>query len=109
MSYYQTTYMSVVIICNELGIFDTQDSDLMEILLYNNSEEKQKKLFENIPMRKGNRSIMEPTYEDDFAQMYNEAEKMGQENVKRGILTEEDFRYRLEGLKEAYLSVKGEA
>lgn len=52
---------------------------------------------------------MEPTYEDDFAQMYNEAEKMGQENVKRGILTEEDFRYRLEGLKEAYLSVKGEA
>lgn len=109
MSYYQTTYMSVVIRCYELGIFDTQDSDLMEILLYNNSEEKQKKLFENIPMRKGNRSIMEPTYEDDFAQMYNEAEKMGQENVKRGILTEEDFRYRLEGLKEAYLSVKGEA
>lgn len=53
MSYYQTTYMSVVIRCYELGIFDTQDSDLMEILLYNNSEEKQKKLFENIPMRNG--------------------------------------------------------
>ena len=74
-----------------------------------NNSSRQKKLFENKPMRKGNRSIMETTYEDDFAQMYNEAEKMGQENVKRGILTEEDFRYRLEGLKEAYLSVKGEA
>lgn len=109
MSYYQTTYMSVVVRCYELEIFDTQDSDLMETLLNNNSEEKQKKLFENIPMRKGNHSIMEPTYEDDFAQMYNEAEKLGQENVKRGILTEEDFRYRLEGLKKAYLSVKGEA
>ena len=50
--------MSVVIRCYELGIFDTQDSDLTETLLYNNSEEKQKKLFENIPMRKGNRSIV---------------------------------------------------
>ena len=84
----------------------TSEAQLRAIKKY---EEKQKELFEKIPMRKGNRSIMEPTYEDDFAQMYNEAEKMGQENVKRGILTEEDFRYRLEGLKEAYLSVKGEA
>ena len=55
MSYYQTTYMSVVIRCYELEIFDTQDALLMDTLLSNNSEEEQKKLFKNIPMRKGDR------------------------------------------------------
>lgn len=78
MSYYQTTYMSVVIRCYELDIFNTSDSLLMDILLQNNSEEKQKELFRNMPMRKGDVSIMEPTREDDFEKIYAEAKKLGE-------------------------------
>lgn len=109
MSYYQTTYMSVVIRCYELNIFDTSDSSLMDVLLQNNSEEKQKKLFRNLPMRKGDVSIMEPTREDDFEKIYDEAKKLGEKNVARGIITEDDLEYRLEGLKNAYLYVREEA
>lgn len=109
MSYYQTTYMSVVIRCYELEIFDTQDALLMDTLLSNNSEEEQKKLFKNIPMRKGDVSIMEPTREDDFAKIYDEAKKIGKRNVEKGILTEEDLEYRLKGLENAYLYVREEA
>ena len=109
MSYYQTTYMSVVIRCYELDIFDTGDSLLMDILLQNNSEEKQKELFKNIPMRKGDVSIMEPTGEDDFEKLFDEAKKIGEKNVARGLITLEDLEYRLEGLRNAYLYVREEA
>lgn len=109
MSYYQTTYMSVVIRCYELDIFDTGDSLLMDILLQNNSEEKQKELFKNMPMRKGDVSIMEPTGEDDFEKLFDEAKKIGEKNVARGLITLEDLEYRLEGLRNAYLYVKEEA
>ena len=109
MSYYKTTYMSVVIRCYELDIFDTSDSDLMDVLLKNNSEEKQKELFGNMPMRKGDVSIMEPTQEDDFEKLYGEAKKIGEKNVARGIMSQEDLEYRLEGLKNAYLYVREEA
>lgn len=106
MSYYRTTYMSVVIRCYELDIFDTQDLELMDTLLSNNSEDDQKKLFQKIPMRKGDVSIMEPTFEDDFYKIYDEAKAIGERNVKRGVLTEEDLEYRLKGMKNAYLYVK---
>lgn len=109
MSYYQTTYMSVVIRCYELDIFDTGDSLLMDILLQNNSEEKQKELFKNMPMRKGDISIMEPTGEDDFEKLFDEAKKIGEKNVERGLITLDDLEYRLEGLRNAYLYVREEA
>lgn len=109
MSYYQTTYMSVVIRCYELDIFDTGDSLLMDILLQNNSEEKQKELFRNMPMRKGDVSIMEPTGEDDFEKLFDEAKKNGEKNVAKGLITLEDLEYRLEGLRNAYLYVREEA
>ncbi len=109
MSYYQTTYMSVVIRCYELHIFDIHDVALMDMLLKNNSEEDQKKLFRDMPMRKGDASIMEPTYEDDFVKILKEAEAAGRRNVDRGILTEEDLAYRLKGLRDAYLYVVEEA
>lgn len=109
MSYYQTTYMSVVIRCYELDIFDTGDSLLMDILLQNNSEEKQKELFRNMPMRKGDVSIMEPTVEDDFEKLFDEAKKIGEKNVERGLITLDDLEYRLEGLRNAYLYVREEA
>lgn len=109
MSYYQTTYMSVVIRCYELDIFDTGDSLLMDILLQNNSEEKQKELFRNMPMRKGDVSIMEPTGEDDFEKLFDEAKKIGEKNVERGLITLDDLKYRLEGLRNAYLYVREEA
>lgn len=109
MSYYQTTYMSVVIRCYELDIFDTGDSLLMNILLQNNSEEKQKELFRNMPMRKGDVSIMEPTGEDDFEKLFDEAKKIGEKNVARGLITLADLEYRLEGLRNAYLYVREEA
>lgn len=109
MSYYKTTYMSVVIRCYELDIFDTSDSDLMDVLLKNNSEEKQKELFGNMPMRKGDVSIMQPTLEDDFEKLYGEAKKIGEKNVARGIMSQSDLEYRLEGLKNAYLYVREEA
>lgn len=109
MSYYQTTYMSAVIRCYELDIFDTSDSVLMDVLLQNNSEEEQKQIFESLPMRQGATSIMEPTREDDFEQIYEEAKKLGEKNVARGIMTEEDLTYRLDGMRSAYCYVKGEA
>lgn len=109
MSYYQTTYMSVVIRCYELDIFDTGDSLLMDILLQNNSEEKQKELFRNMPMRKGDVSIMEPTGADDFEKLFDEAKKIGEKNVERGLITLDDLEYRLEGLRNAYLYVREEA
>lgn len=109
MSYYRTTYMSVVIRCYELDIFDTGDSLLMNILLQNNSEEKQKELFKNMPMRKGDISIMEPTGEDDFEKLFDEAKKIGEKNVERGLITLDDLEYRLEGLRNAYLYVREEA
>ena len=109
MSYYQTTYMSVVIRCYELDIFDTWDSLLMDILLQNNSEEKQKELFKNMHMRKGDVSIMEPTEEDDFEKLFDEAKKIGEKNVERGLITLDDLEYRLEGLRNAYLYVREEA
>ena len=101
--------MSVVIRCYELNIFDTSDSLLMDVLLQNNSEEKQKEIFRNLPMRKGDVSIMEPTREDDFEKIYHEAKKIGEKNVARGIISEDDLEYRLEGLKNAYLYVREEA
>lgn len=108
MSYYQTTYMSVVIRCYELDIFDTGNFLLMDVLLQNNSEEKQKELFRNMPMRKGDVSIMEPTREDDFEKIYDEAKTLGEKNVARGIITAADLEYRLEGMKNAYLLVREE-
>lgn len=108
MSYYKTTYMSVVVRCYELDIFDTKDVALMDFLLGNNSEEVQRQLFNSIPLRKGNASIMEPSREDDFAKIYEEAKQLGERNVERGLLTREDLEYRLKGMENAYLCVKEE-
>jgi len=109
MSYYKTTYMSVVIRCYELKIFEVNDKELMEYLLSHNSEEDQKILFREMPMRKGDVSIMEPTYEDDFLKTYKEAKAIGEKNVERGVLSKEDLEYRLKGMHNAYLYVKGES
>ena len=42
----------------------------------------------------------------DFYKIYDEAKALGERNVKRGVLTEEDLEYRLKGMKNAYLYVK---
>lgn len=109
MSYYKTTYMSVLIRCYELEIFDIKDTGLMDALLSHNSEEEQKNLFSKIPGRSGALNIMDATREDDFEVIYEEAERIGTANVDKGLITEDDLEYRLEGMRKAYLFVKGEA
>lgn len=106
MSYFQTTYMSVVIRCYELGIFNVLDSELMDTLLNDNKDERQKRLFERMPQKSGNISIMEATGEDDFEKLFEEAKIIGNDNVENGLLSKEDLEYRLQGMKNAYLYVK---
>ena len=109
MSYYKTTYMSVVIRCYELEIFDVKDAGLMDALLSHNSEEEQKDLFSKIPGRSGALTIMDATREDDFEVIYEEALRLGTANAEKGLITKEDLEYRLDGMRKAYLFVKGGA
>ncbi len=107
MDYYKTTYMSVVIRCFELNIFDIEDDFLVEDLLEFNSEDEQKNLFNKISKHFGKESIMEATYADDFKLLYDEAEEKANELEKKGLITAEDRELRLKGMRETYERIKG--
>lgn len=108
MNYYKTTYMSVVIRCYELNVFDLKDDQLLEFLLANNSEDAQRMLCKVQAEVKGTVSIMEPTHVDDFETLYEKAKLIGEKHARKGMITEEDLKYRLEGMRNAYDAVKGE-
>ncbi len=107
MSYYKTTYMSVVIRCFETGIFDKNDMNLVDFILKKNDESALKILFDEFGTKLGIASIMNSTRQDDFEIILNEAEKASRVYMQNGILTEEDYKYRMAGLKKAYRSIKG--
>lgn len=105
MNYYKTTYMSVVIRCFELKIFDSLDTDLAKALLKYNNERRQKEICDKVAEKKGKMSIMKATKINDFQLIFSEAESKGKEQVSRGIITEDDLKYRLEGMKNVYNSI----
>lgn len=108
MNYYKTTYMSVVIRCYELNVFDIKNTELLDFLLKNNSESAQRVLCKIQAEIKGTVSIMEPTLIDDFSDLYLKAKGIGERYVQMGAITEEDLQYRLDGMKKAYDAIKGE-
>lgn len=104
MNLFKTTYMSVVIRCYELGIFDVKNESQMDFLLKINNEIEQRKYFGKLEELFGF-SIMEPTYADDFKKLYEEAKRIGKKNLERGAITGVDLKYRLEGMEKAYLTI----
>ena len=105
MNYYRTTYMSVVVRCFELHIFDIKNDALVTNLLAHNNKEYLFDLCNRYSTLFKNSSIANVSNLDDFNLIYEEAKKMGQEKIQRGIMSEEDLKYRLEGMKKAYLEV----
>lgn len=105
MNYYKTTYMSVVIRCFELKIFDPLDTDLAKALLKYNNERRQKEICDKVAEKKGKMSIMKATKINDFQLIFSEAQSKGKEQVSRGIITEDDLKYRLDGMKNVYNSI----
>jgi Zn-dependent peptidase ImmA (M78 family) len=108
MEYYKTTYMSVVIRFFELELWDKNDARLIDALLYQNNEDDQRKIFVQLSKAKGRNSIMEPTKEDDFEILMEEAKVKAKKLLELGIMTKQDFDYRLRELKGYYVSVKGD-
>lgn len=105
MNNYKTTYMSVVIRCYECGVFDKNDEEKMSFLLAQNDEKAIKKIFDKVSSRIPVSVQMEASYIDDFEMLYEEAKTEGQKSFELGWITEEDLKYRLDGLKSAYQQV----
>lgn len=108
MVYYRTTYMSVVIRCFETGLLDNNEDELVNFILEHNDENAIKDVFDNLAGKMGADLIMKPTGEDDYRFLLKEAKEKADKYLKEGILTEEDFLYRLDGLEKAYRSIKRE-
>ncbi|WP_026653759.1 ImmA/IrrE family metallo-endopeptidase [Butyrivibrio proteoclasticus] len=106
MAYYKTTYMSIVIRLFEVGIFGVDNSKLVNYLLKNNDEESLQKIFDELAALVGASSIMKATKEDDFGVLLSEAEEKGREAKEKGLITDEDLEYRIEGMSKAYQRVK---
>lgn len=106
MEYYKTTYMSVVIRFFELELWDKSDEKLVDALLHQNKEDAQRKIFGQMAKVIGRPSIMEPTMEDDFEILMEEAATKGKKLLDMGFMTKQDYDYRMSGLKKYYESVK---
>lgn len=106
MAYFSTTYMSVVIRCFELQVFDEKDAELLDYLLTQNDYNMQADVFRQVT---GKSHIMKSTYQDDFEEkLYNHAKESGKELARRALITEEDLQYRLDKLRSIYERVKAE-
>lgn len=106
MGYYKTTYMSVVIRCFEMGMFDIGNDELVVYMLEKNDEEILTKIFEELSKKMGANSIMQPTYEDDYNILVTEAKGQYDYNYKHGLITKEDYVQRLAGMENTYQKVK---
>ena len=107
MSYYKTTYMAVAIRCFETAVLDFKDDGLVEFVLSKNCEKELKTVFDNLAVKVGADSIMNPTREDDYCVLLQEVKEKAQKYKADGTLTEEDYIYRLMGMEEAYRSICG--
>ena len=107
MSYYKTTYMAVEIRCFETAVLDFKDDGLVEFVLSKNCEKELKTVFDNLAVKVGADSIMNPTREDDYCVLLQEVKEKAQKYKADGTLTEEDYIYRLMGMEEAYRSICG--
>lgn len=105
MNYFKTTYMSVVIRCYELNIFDISNVELANSLLKFNNEKQQKEVCNELAKVMGNISVMEPTRTDDFFVLLNEAERVGNEQIEAELITKEDLEHRISGMKSVYNSI----
>lgn len=108
MNYFKTTYMSVVIRCFEEMKFDINDNGLVEALLANNSEDLMLELCQTYAQNHCVESIMRKSRADDFEGLCEAAQKKAKELVNNNLMSQEDYEYRLEGLKRAYAFAKGE-
>jgi Zn-dependent peptidase ImmA (M78 family) len=104
-NYFRTTYMSVVVRCFETHKFNIDNEDLVRNLLSSNDKEMFKGIFGKIAGLEQKNSLAEATRQDDFKDWLEEATKQGEENVRKGLLSEEDLQYRLDGMKECYREV----
>lgn len=104
-NYFKTTYMSVVVRSFETHKLDIENESLAQDLLSSNDKEAFKGIFGKIAGLEQNNSLAEPTRQDDFKDWLEEATKQGEENVRKGLLSEEELQYRLGGMKECYREV----
>ena len=106
MGYYKTTYMSVVVRCFEMGMFDIGNDELVAYMLKNNDEEILTKIFNELSKKMGADSIMKSTYEDDYNILVAEVKEQYDYNYKHGLISKEDYAQRLAGMENAYQKVK---
>lgn len=109
MNNFRTTYMSVVIRCFEEKKFDINNNELVDELLSHNTEDLIACLCEQYANKTQAESIMRKSRVDDFETFYLETEKQAKELVENNMMSEDDFVYRMSGLKRAYSLIKGEA
>ncbi len=107
MNYFRTTYMSVLVRCFELRIFDINNDNLVKNLLINNKKENLLELCNNYAISLEESSIAEVSNVDDFEILLKDATRQGEEKIKRGLLTREDFEYKIQGMKRAHEEVVG--
>ncbi len=105
MNYFRTTYMSVVVRCFELKIFNISDERLVRYLLELNNKSDLSNVCNKYSSLIQNSSIAEVSHLDDFEILFEEAKKQGQEKIQRGIMSEEDLQYKLDGMRDAYMEV----
>ena len=106
MVYYRTTYMAVAIRCFETRILDYEDDALVTFVLNNNDEDALRGIFDNLGARMGADSIMRATGEDDYRFLLDRVEEKKASYIQEGLLTEEDYNYRLAGLNQAYQQIR---
>ena len=102
MNYFRTTYMSVVVRCFELKLFDISNDGLIKSLLSNNDKEALSDYCKEYSLSMNDSSIANATLEDDFESLIKEAQLQGEEKIRRGILTREDLEYKISGMRNAY-------
>ncbi len=97
--------MSVVVRCYELKIFDITDEKLISSLLFHNYKPDLLDFCNQYSYILQSSSIAEVSNVDDFNLLLEEAKKQGQEKIQRGIMSEDDLNYKLDGMKKAYMEV----
>ncbi len=105
MNYFKTTYMSVVVRCFELHIFDMDNSELVSTLLSKNDKEQLSVFCNQYALYVEESSIAQKSMTDDFEKLLVDAKLKGEEKIKQGILNREELEYKLEGMKKAYMEV----
>ena len=102
MNYFRTTYMSVVVRCFELKLFDFKNEGLVKNLLLNNNKEALSDFCQKYSLSMNDSSIAKATFEDDFESLIKEAQLKGEDKIQRGMLTKKELEYKISGMRNAY-------